>query len=177
MGCECQQSQTRGFSIGVFISSCLSSPLPLKQKLCCGWKLSWAGPSCLWALLGAHPSFSFPALLWGCPHCGTPCSADPVPCCRCNVAVNQLQLKAHQQICLFFPPHLPMSLPASLRIPKSLCVFSHVRAQPAWAGGGDIPEPKSSLGCAAPLLKPTKALSQGRSTHLSPCFARNTADS
>lgn len=130
MGCECQQSQTRGFSIGVFISSCLSSPLPLKQKLCCGWKLSWAGPSCLWALLGAHPSSSFPALLWGCPHCGTPCSADPVPCCRCNIAVNQLQLKAHQQICLFFPPHLP-SLTQDPQI--LVCIFP--RACPACLGG------------------------------------------
>lgn len=50
---------------------------------------------------------------WGSPILFFPCSAlgvsplwfpvlcNPVPCCRCNVAVNQLQLKAHQQICLF----------------------------------------------------------------------------
>lgn len=33
MGCECQRSQTRGCSIGVFISSCVLSPLTEAEAL------------------------------------------------------------------------------------------------------------------------------------------------
>lgn len=154
MGCECQQSQSRAFGIGVFISSCVSSPLTLKQKpCCCGWKLSWAGASCPFPLPGGSPilSFTLPALgvtpLW----CLMLCRS--LPCWRCSVAESVLlkpasappQLKAHQQIRLFFPAQLPVCVCKPHSASPNLCVCFPIRVpslpgreeetppNPAWA--------------------------------------------
>lgn len=110
MGCECQQSQTRGLSIGVFVSSRVSSPLTPRQKPLLRLETQ-LGRSVLpirppWGL--THPLLSPPC-------CGvTPLMlCRSLPCSGCSVAVSVLlqpapappHLKAHQQICLVFFQH------------------------------------------------------------------------
>lgn len=182
MGCECQQSQTGGFGIGVFISSRVSSPLTPKQKPCCGWKLSWAGASCPSALPGGSPILSFTLPSAGWPHWG---ACRSLPCSGCTVAVSVLlqpasappQLKAHQQICLFFSQHTSLCVckPHSGSPNLGVCFPIGVLRLPGWE---EETPPNPAWAVLLLLLKPTKAHSLGAAMSPQPslCFARNSPD-
>lgn len=145
-------------SIGAFISSCISSLLTPKQKPCCRLRLETPPGRirpCPSALLGVSPipPLSLPPL-------GLTPDALQNRAARCNdnsiyvmagLSVTQASFSTGRTQnprvnWLFFDNALPYVSVSFISGSRSPCVYFYMCVpEPTWAGGGDIPKPKSSL--------------------------------